>query len=89
VGIGKGKAQPDADGADQHRERGQSVYAGVQTIGHQRGRADPSASANTHERRKLVAQETDQRTGFPVLSSAGRMPTADILPCGQYLVKRF
>jgi hypothetical protein len=38
-GVGQRESQRDATGADQHGQRGESVGAGVQSIGNQSGRA--------------------------------------------------
>ena len=58
--VGQREAQRDAAGAEQHGQRGESVGAGVQAVGDQRGRADLAADADAVERDEFVADEADE-----------------------------
>ena len=59
-GVGEREAQRDTAGAEQHGQRGESVGAGVQPVGDQRGRADAATDADAVERDEFVADEPDQ-----------------------------
>ena len=61
--VGPVPAQRDPARAQQHGQRGQSVGAGVQPVGDQRGRADLAAGADPVPGRELVARESGQRGG--------------------------
>src|SRR6185312_9629699 len=71
-------AKPDADGAEQHREAGPAVDAGMLAIGDESGTADLSAHPHAEERDALVAGETDNRGGNdrPELRDVLRMEEA-------------
>ena len=60
-GSSIGHADGDADRADEHRQRGKTVDAGVLPVGDQRRRADLLADADAEDRYRLVADEADDR----------------------------
>ena len=62
-GVGQREAQRDAAGAEEHGQRGESVGAGVQSVGDQGGRADLAADADAVDGDEFVADESDQPGG--------------------------
>src|SRR5262249_1291009 len=64
--IGKGKPQPYADGADDHRQAGKSVSACMVTIGDQGCAVDLTADLDPEYRHRLIAEKANQAgDGYP------------------------
>ena len=59
-GVGQREAQGDATGSEEHGQRGESVGAGVQSVGDQGGRADATPDADAVDGDEFVADEPDQ-----------------------------
>ena len=62
-GVGGGKAERDAERADDHGQRGEAVGAGVQPVGDQGGRSDAAADPDAVDRDEFVPGEADQPGG--------------------------
>ena len=63
IGSANGNPSATPPARQQHRQRGEAVGAGVQTVGNQCGRTDSAADADPVQRHQLVADEADEACG--------------------------
>ena len=62
-GVGEREFECDTSGAEKHCQRGESVGAGVESVGDQGRRADPAADADAVDGDEFVADEADESGG--------------------------
>jgi hypothetical protein len=60
--VDKRIAKPDTKYADEHREAGPAIDAGMMTIGNERGATNAPSNANTKNRDRFVSEKTDRRS---------------------------
>ena len=63
MGSASGKSECDTGGAEKHCQGGESVGAGVESVGDEGRRADPAADADAVDGDEFVADEADESGG--------------------------
>ena len=75
--VGQRKAEPDADGTDDHGKAGEAVGAGVVAVGDERRAVDLPADFDAEDRYGLVPGKPDQASGGPVRARRCFLQTPD------------